>query len=443
MLADVNTVAYVGRSAEPFTPSADPMWFIPMASSGKNCDNPHGFPFWRTQWQPDTSDEAERPVALTGVFNTVNRGWDQGYRRFMFHRFGGDQAGGAYSNAQWWTFPEEQRFWYMRDDFDPQTGVPMGMKAFIAQKKAEDPSAEFYIYLGFVMLKVDSLIQEEAPFSETIAHYAECDPTGEDPLELIPEDVHEYDSRSICLEGEDNVGRANQLWLTLGAYVEMGFSGAYYDALGSGEGAGSVCAGDVARLPQYAANGFRMGIEPMAVGRDGQNHYAKHEYLPHAPSVSNYRFLRARVQPKHDRIANPSFDLRGTGAEAAVIIRDTDWEQDASVGARPEGRNLTIERLYQMVRHGYTPMGYASGAPRTVNGIAMVTGVGEAECPADINFDGQVTPDDILTFVDRFLSPVEMVNNQHGLFAGDYQDDDRLDLQDINGFIAAYLNGCE
>ncbi|MEM7756437.1 MAG: hypothetical protein AAF297_12490, partial [Planctomycetota bacterium] len=307
---------------------------FPFASQGKSCDNPHGFPRWRQRWDPNPKDPALRPDAITGIFSRINEKWDKGYRRFMFHRFGGDQWGASYSNAQWWTFTEEQRNWFMRDDYDPATGLPMGLKAFIAEKRLEDPNAEFHIYLGFIMLSVDSLIQEEAPFSTTMARYAECDPGGADPHNLIPEDIMNYESRTICIGGDDDVGRTNQLWLTLGAYVEMGFNGAYYDALGTGSGDGSFCAADLALLPQYRDVGFKMGVEPMPAHRVRGDKLPITESLNQAPSVSTWRYLSHRIKARNDGV-HPDWDINGTGAEASIILRETDWAEDPSVNGDP------------------------------------------------------------------------------------------------------------
>jgi hypothetical protein len=423
-----------------------PIYFLPMASSGKNCGNPHGFPHYRTLWEPNPNDPAGRPPAVTGVFRKIDRGWDQGYRRFMLHRFGGDQAGGSYSAAQWWNFPEDQRFWWMREDFDPATGEPMGLKAYISQKKAEDPDAEFHLYLGFIMLKVDSLIQEEAPFSETLANYWACDPMGDDPLNLIPEGLENYQSRSMCMDTGDEVGKMNQLWLTLGAFIDMGFDGAYFDALGSGNGLGAVCAGDIAALPQYADRGFRIGIEPMAVERskDGR-HMPMHENLPAAPSVSNYRFISWRMGVS-DREAdwNPEFDLRGTNAEAAVIMRWSDWAEEPGAGENPDGFDLTIDRFFQVVQHGYTPTPQENPRGRqTEEAIALVMDVGEMKCPPDISFDGRVDFNDILLLIDRWRNPPPPVmGTTLGRYHGDYHDDDRLTFADLAVYIRQFSRGC-
>ena len=417
------------------------MVMFPFASHGKNCNNPHGFPNWRKRWDANPKDPAERPIALTGIMNRIQRKWDKGYRRFMFHRFGGDQAGGSYSNAQWWTFTEEQRFWFMRDDFDPDSGVPMGLKAFIAEKKAEDPNAEFHIYLGFVMLAVDSLIQEEAPFSKTIANYRQCDPAGADPHNLIPDDIMQHRSRTICMSDSDDVGRANQLWLTLGAFIDMGFNGAYYDALGTGNGNGSFCAADLALLPQYLDNGFKMGVEPMPARKEKGKKVPITEALNQAPSVSTWRYLSHRIQARNDGV-RPEWDLNGTGAEAAIILRDTDWAEDPSVNGSADDNLLTIDAFYHLIKAGYTPMTYDHVPGINDDAIAMVMGVGQASCPADITFDGNVDTNDILLFIERFLDTPDPVNGQFGPYHADYHDDNMLDLNDINAFINAFLSGC-
>ncbi|MEM1186030.1 MAG: hypothetical protein AAGI53_13650 [Planctomycetota bacterium] len=418
------------------------MVYLPLASSGKACDNPFGFPAWRERWEPNPKDVAQRPDALTGIFRRVDRLWERGYRRFMFHRFGGDQAGGSYSAAQWWTFGEEQRFWFMSDDFDPKHEVPMGLKAYIEQKKAEDPSAEFTIYLGPILYQVDSLIQEEPPYAHTEAAYRECDPLGADPQNLIPDEPTEARMRSMCLGFEDDVGRTNQLWLTLGAFVEMGFDGAYFDALGGNDGGeGASCAGLLAMLEQYAEPGFRMGIEPVSNTKTSDHHAPVSDALVRAPSVSKYRYLDGRIRPRHDGI-HPDWDIRGTGGEASIVIKDVDWSSDPSVGAEPDDNSLTIERLYQLLRHGYTPMVYANNDTLSEEGIAMLTDIGPVTCPADLSFDGNVNTDDILLFIERFVNVPEPINGRLGIYHTDYFDDDMLDLSDVNAFIHAYLAGC-
>ena len=442
LIDGVGAEPVIERGAAPFVPSNRPIVYFPMASSGKNCSNPYGFPLWRSEWQPNRRDVAGRPNALTGIFNRVNTAWDQGYRRFLFHRFGGDQGGGSYSAAQWWTFSAERRWWYMRDDDDPETGVPMGLTAFIAQKKAEDPTAEFYIYLGFILLKVDSLIQDEPPFTLTNAYYSTCDPRGEDPLDLIPEDIGSYTSRTMCLNNDDDIGRSNQLWLTLGAFIEMGFDGAYFDALGAGRGNGALCAAELATLPQYAQRGFTMGVEPIPTRRENRVDLPIDHTHRQAPSMSNYRYVSHRMDLNNDGLGNPDWDLRGTGAESAVVLRHHDWADDTGFGSAPPPYELNIQRFYQLVRHGYTPMAFEWKPETTNEAMALIMDFGEPTCRADITFDGIVDSEDVVLFIQHFLDPPEPVRGKLGLYHADYHDDDLLDINDVDSFIDAYLRGC-
>jgi hypothetical protein len=369
-----------GRGAPPFAVDQRPMAYIPLASHGKSCSNVEGFPYWRTLWEPDPKDAGQRPPALYKLFDTIDSEWDKGYRRFMLHRFGGDQGGGLYASAQWWTFDENARNWFLRDDYGERSGVPMGLAAYIAQKKAIDPDVEFYIYLGPELYKVDSLLQEEAPYTKTAAWYSECDPLGEDPKNLIPDDIDNYELRLMCLTGDpkQDTKNANQLWLTLGAFLQMGFDGAYFDALGGGNDYGAICAGDIGRLPQYADRGFRIGIEPMAVDVVNKKHVPQTEMAMEAPSISNYRFLGWRIGVTENAAEwKPEWDLRGTGHEAAIIIHDRDWSTDRSAGASPDDGLLTIDRFYQLVQHGYTPAPRPTLGSPTDDAVALVMGVGE------------------------------------------------------------------
>ncbi len=438
-------VSPLGRGAPPFAPDQRPISYLPLASNGKSCSNIEGFPFWRTLWEPDPRDAGQRPPAIYRLFETIDNQWNKGYRRFMLHRFGGDQGGGLYSSAQWWTFDENARNWFLRDDYADRSGVPMGLTAYIAQKKAIDPDAEFYIYLGPELYKVDSLLQEEAPFTKTAAWYNECDPLGADPLDLIPDDIEDHELRLMCLTGDPEMDtkNANQLWLTLGAFTEMGFDGAYFDALGGPNDYGAICAGDIGRLPQYADRGFRIGIEPMAVDYVDRKHVPQSEVNTQAPSISNYRFLGWRIGVTEDASEwKPEWDMRHSGHEAAIIIHDRDWSTDRSAGADPADGLLTIDRFYQLVQHGYTPAPRPNTHNPTDDAIAFVMGIGEPSCPADLNFDGQVTFRDLLLLINRFNNPPDPVLGKLNLYHGDYADDNKLSFADIATFIRFYAAGC-